>query len=233
MVAPGSPTQVPVSWDGFLFPHRPRLPWGNSRHLMRPLPTPSVQTRLRIISAAADLFHNKGVRASSLSEVCKAAKVSMQQLHRHFRTKGDIARAVVRAYLTEIKGDMSQVHRKLDTWKDFERTFSAHIGLLEQFNMRRGCPLGVIGNELTDKDEAIREELKLVFEALKERIAGFLKKEKSARRFLRTADHEQLAEFCVATMQGAMLIGKVRRNPRTVTKLFEDLSAHLSRYRIE
>lgn len=200
---------------------------------MRTRPAPSVQTRLRIISVAADLFHNKGVRASSLGEVCKAGKVSMQQLHRHFRTKGDIAEAVVRTYLTEIKGDMSQVHRKLDSWKDLECTFAAHIGLLEQFNMLRGCPLGVIGNELTDKDEAIRDELKLVFETLKERIATFLKKEKSARRFLRTADHEQLAEFCVATMQGAMLIGKVRRNSRTVKKLFEDLAAHLSRYRID
>ena len=157
----------------------------------------------------------------------------MQQLHHHFRTKGDIAEAVVRAYLTEIKGDTSQVHRKLDTWKDLERTFAAHVGLLKQFNMRRGCPLGIIGNELSDKDEAIREELKLVFEALKERIAAFLKKEKSARRFLRTADHEQLAEFYVATIQGAMLLGKVRRNSRTVKKLFEDVSAHLSRYRIE
>lgn len=197
------------------------------------LPTaPAVQARIRIISAAADLFHQKGVRSTSLFEVSKAARVSLQQLHRHFRTKGDIAQAVIRAYLTEIKEDKSQLHGKLDTWTGLERTFAVHIRLLEQFEMRRGCPLGIIGNELTEKDEAIREELKLVFEALKERFAAFLKKEKSAGRVRRTADHEQLAEFCVATMQGAMLIGKVRRRSGSVKRLFEDISTHLSRYRI-
>ena len=194
---------------------------------------PSGRTRLRIIAVAADLFHKKGVRATSLEEMCKATGISMQQLHRHFRTKGDIAKSVVRAYLAEIKGGMSQIHCKLDTWTDLEGTFAAHIGLLERFDMRRACPLGIIGNELTDKDEAIREELKLVFEALKERIATFLEKEKSEGRVLRTTDQEQLAELCVATMQGAMLIGKTRRSSRTVKTIFDDLLTHVLRYRVE
>ena len=99
--------------------------------------------------------------------------------------------------------------------------------------MRRGCPLGIIGNELTEEDEAIRQDLNLVFEALKERIATFLKKEKSEAHLLPTTDVDQLAEFCVATIQGAMLIGKVRRDSRAVARIFEDLSMHLSRYRIE
>lgn len=99
--------------------------------------------------------------------------------------------------------------------------------------MRLGCPLGIIGNELTEEDEAIRQDLNLVFEALKERIATFLKKEKSETRLLPTADEEQLAEFCVAAMQGAMLIGKVRRDSLAVARIFEDLSKHLSRYRTE
>lgn len=233
MVTSDSPTRIPFRFDGLSLPYSPRLLWGDARHLMKRPTAPEVQPRLRIISAAADLFHKKGARATSLGEICKTAKVSMQQLHHHFRTKADLAEAVVRAYLTQIKGDTSRLHRKLDTWKGLERTFAAHVRLLEQFKMRRGCPLGIIGNELTDKDEVVRRELKLVFEALKERVATFFEKEKSAGRLLRTADHEQLAEFCVATIQGAMLIGKVRRNSRTVKGIFADLSMHLNRYRVQ
>jgi TetR/AcrR family transcriptional regulator, transcriptional repressor for nem operon len=193
---------------------------------------PIVQTRLRIISAAASLFHKKGVRATHIEEISKAARVTRQQLYHHFRTKGDIAEEVVRAYLAEIKAGTSQLHGKLESWRGVKRIFTAQIELLEEFKMRRGCPLGIIGNELTEDDETIRQDLDLVFETLKERIATFLRKEKSEARLLPSADEEQLAEFCVATMQGAMLIGKVRRDSRTVARIFLDLSMHLNRYRM-
>jgi len=192
-----------------------------------------VKTRLRIISAAAGLFHKKGVRTAHLSEIAKAAGVTRQQLYHHFRTKGDIAEEVVRAYLAEIKTGTSRLHSKLESWGDLERIFTAHIELLEEFQMRRGCPLGIIGNELTEEDETIRQDLNLVFEALQERIAAFLNKEKSKERLLPTADEEQLAHLYVATMQGAMLIGKVRRDSRSVKEIFEDLSMHLSRNKVE
>ncbi len=212
---------------------RLRLLCGTSWHLMKRSTAPLVQTRLRIISAAANLFHKQGVRATQIGEISKAARVTRQQLYHHFRTKGDIAEEVVRAYLAEIKTGTSQLHHKLESWRDLERTFTAHIELLEEFQMRRGCPLGIIGNELTEDDETIRQDLNLVFEALKERTATFLRKEKSEVRLLPTTDVDQLAEFCVAAIQGAMLIGKVRRDSRAAARIFEDLSTHLSRYRIE
>jgi TetR/AcrR family transcriptional repressor of nem operon len=201
--------------------------------MMKRSAAPIVQARLRIISAAANLFHKKGVRATHIGEISKAAGVTRQELYHHFRTKSDIAEEVVRAYLAELKTETSQLNCKLDSWRDLKRTFTAHIELLEEYKMQRGCPLGIIGNELTEEDEAIRQDLNLVFEALKERMATFLRKEKSEGHLLPSADEEQLAEFCVAVMQGAMLLGKVRRDSQAVARIFKDLSLHLGRYRVE
>lgn len=194
---------------------------------------PIVQTPLRIVSAAASLFHNKGVRATRIEEICKAARVTRRQLYHHFRTKGDIAEEVVRAYLAEIKAGTSQLHGRLESWEDLRRIFTAHIELLEEFKMRRGCPLGIIGNELTEEDEIIRQDLSLVFEALKGRVATFLKKERAAGHLLPRARAEQLAEFYVAAMQGAILIGKVRRDSKAVTKILEEISMHLNSFRVD
>ena len=216
MVERSSRTEVLPSLGGARPSSRFRLLCGSPWHMIKRSAAPIVQTRLRIISAAASLFHKKGVRATRIGEISKAARVTTQQLYHHFRTKGDIAEEVVRAYLAEIKAGTSRLHHKLESWRDLKRTFTAHIELLEEFKMRRGCPLGIIGNGLTVEDEGIRQDLNLVFEALKERIATFLRKEKSEARLLPSADEEQLAEFCVATMQGAMLIGKVRRDSRPV-----------------
>lgn len=225
-------TEVSSPLDRARSSSRLRLLCGTSWHLMKRSTAPLVQTRLRIISAAADLFHKKGVRATQIGEISRAARVTRQQLYHHFRTKSDIAEEVVRSYLAEIKAGTSDLHHKLESWRDLKRTFTAHIELLEEFKMRRGCPLGIIGNELTEEDETIRQDINLVFEALKERTATFLKKEKSEARLLPTTDVDQLAEFCVAAIQGAMLIGKVRRDSRAVAGIFEDLSMHLNRYRM-
>jgi len=188
--------------------------------------------KVRIISAAANLFHKKGVRSTRINEISKAAGVSMRQLQRHFRTKSDIAEEVVLAYLAEIKAGTSRLHHRIESWSDLGLIFNAHIELLTQFQMRRGCPLGVIGNELAEEDERIRRDLSLVFEALEARVAGFLKKEKSEARLLPTAKEERIAHLYVAAMQGAMLLGKVRRDSYTVKRIFADLSMHLNRYRI-
>jgi TetR/AcrR family transcriptional regulator, transcriptional repressor for nem operon len=228
-----SRTEIPPSLANARPSSRFRLLPGTSWHMMKRSSAPIVQTRLRIISAAANLFHKKGVRATHIGEISQAARVTRQQLYHHFRTKSDIAEEVVRAYLAEIKTGTSQLHHELRSWRDLKRTFAAHIELLEEFQMRRGCPLGIIGNELTEEEEAIRQDLNLVFEALKERISTFLRKEKSEARLLPSANEEQLAEFCVAAMQGAMLLGKVRRNAGAVARIFEDLSMHLGRYRVE
>ena len=98
--------------------------------------------------------------------------------------------------------------------------------------MLRGCPLAIIGNELAEKDDPIRQDLSLVFEALRTRIAVFLRKQKKKGHLSQTAEEEQLSEFCVAVVQGAMLIGKVRRESRSVESLFEEVTAHLKQFRL-
>lgn len=51
----------------------------------------------------------------------------------------------------------------------------------------------------------VRQALSLVFEALKARVATFLKKEKAKGRVVRTARTQQLTEFYVASVQEAVL----------------------------
>jgi len=56
---------------------------------------------------------------------------------------------------------------------------------------------------------------------IREKAKGFLRKD---------ADEERLADFCIATLQGAMLVGKIRRNKRPVEMAFRDALEHLKYY---
>jgi len=41
-----------------------------------------------------------------------------------------------------------------------------------------------------------------------------------------------MADFCIATIQGAMLMGKIKRNSRTVDTTIGEALGHLQHYRV-
>jgi TetR/AcrR family transcriptional regulator, transcriptional repressor for nem operon len=96
--------------------------------------------------------------------------------------------------------------------------------------MTRGCPFGTGGNGVTDKDELIRQDLSHIFEIVKNKLRAFFIREKAQGRLAADDDEDRLADFCIATTQGAMLMGKVKRSPQPVEAAVREALAHLRRY---
>ena len=188
-------------------------------------------SKRRIIAAAKELFHQQGVRATHVDEIVQASRVSRREFNRSFRSKQKLAKEVVLAYLVEIESGSSRLHPKLVSWGDFDRSLAKHVTFLNQFNMLRGCPLAIIGNELTEKDDATRQALSLVFEALTKRMTVFFRKQKTEGCLSQSIDEEQLAEFCVALIQGATFIGKVRGESEAVESVFKEVTTHFEQLR--
>ncbi len=185
------------------------------------------KTRMRILRAAADLFHAQGVAATSPDQVIEASGTGKGQFYHYFKSKEGLVHAVLQNYLEELHTGRNPAHFEIKGWKDVERWFFAHLELQKRFAMTRGCPFGTIGNGVTDKDELARQDLNLIFEAQKGTLAAFFIREKALGRLARDADPDQLADFCIATVQGAMLMGKVKRSSRTVETTIRAALAHL------
>ena len=49
---------------------------------------------------------------------------------------------------------------------------------------------------------------------------------------MKDANEEHLAAFCIATIQGAMLMGKIERDSRTVEVAFREAVIHLKHYAV-
>ena len=96
--------------------------------------------------------------------------------------------------------------------------------------MTRGCPIGTVANELTEEDELLRQDVSLIIELIKYKLATFFIREKAKGLLRKDADEERLADFCIATLQGAMLVGKIRRNERPVEMAFREAMEHLKYY---
>jgi TetR/AcrR family transcriptional repressor of nem operon len=188
------------------------------------------ETRLRIIRTAADLFHKQGVRATSPDEIIEVSRTGKGQFYHYFKSKEGLIHAVLQTYLEEIKTRRAPLRYEIDSWKDLEQWFRAQVELQKSFQMTRGCPFGTVGNEVTENDELTRQDLSLIFEVVKNKLAAFFIKEKAKGRLARQANEEQMADFCVATIQGAMLMGKIKRNSHTVETTVRESLAHLKGY---
>src|SRR5215469_16399288 len=191
------------------------------------------ETRLRIIRTAADLFHKQGARATSPDEIIEASRTGKGQFYHYFKSKDSLVHEVLQAYLEEIKIQSSRVNYEIHSWRDLEKWFAAQVELQKDYEMTRGCPFGTLGNEVTDNDELVRQDLSLIFEVIKNKLAAFFVREKAKGRLAKQANAEVMADFCIASMQGAMLMGKVKRSSRTVETTVEEALAHLKSYSVK
>jgi len=189
-------------------------------------------TKLRIIQVAADLFHKQGVRATSPEEIIEASATGKGQFYYYFKSKEGLVHNVLQRHLAAIKNGDAPVNYEINSWQDLERWFQAHVDLQKRYKMTRGCPFGTVGNELTENDGLIRQDLAHLFEVVKHKLATFFVREKAQGRLLKDVNEEHLAAFCIATIQGAMLMDKIERDSRTVEIAFREALLHLKRYAI-
>jgi TetR/AcrR family transcriptional regulator, transcriptional repressor for nem operon len=188
------------------------------------------ETRLRILQAAADLFHKQGCRATSPDQIIEASGTGKGQFYHYFKNKEGLVHEVLQAHLDAIKTGTAPLNYEIRSWQDLERWFHDQIKLQKSFGMTRGCPFGTIGNEVTAKDELIRQDLSLIFEVVKNKLAAFFIKEKAKGQLASHVNEERLADFCLATIQGAMLMGKIKRDSQAVSTIVQEALANVRRY---
>jgi len=188
------------------------------------------ETRLRIIRAAADLFHKQGVAATSPDQVIAASGTGKSQFYHYFGSKEGLVHEVLQTWLEAVRDGTYPADPAIDSWRDLEQWFRAHAKWQKRFQMTRGCPLGTIGNEVTADDELVRQDLTLIFEVMRNKLAAFLIREKAAGRLEPGAREHELADFCLATVEGAMLMGRISRSSAVVEATIDEALIHLRSY---
>lgn len=188
--------------------------------------------RLRIIRAAIELYRKQGAHRTSPDEIIETSGVGKGQFYHYFKNKQGMIHAVLQYHLDAIENGTFPVNFNVDSWEDLQGWFDVHVELQRRFGMRRACPIGMIGNDVTEGDESIRQDIALIFDVMRRKLASFFRKESAAGRLAKGADEEVLATFCMGVMQGAMLLGKVARTSRPVEQVASEALTHVKSFRL-
>lgn len=186
--------------------------------------TPKGQrTRARIVEAAAQLIHERGVAATTIDDVKTSAEVSGSQLYHYFADKDELVQAVIDHQADVIVGnqrraDLSSVEG-LDAWRSMILTHA------ESVKAKGGCPLGSLGGQLAETDPQGRALVAAGFDRWANAIGEGLRTLHAAGHLSADVDPDDLAITLLAAIQGGLLLAQVHRSANPLEIALDTLLA--------
>jgi TetR/AcrR family transcriptional repressor of nem operon len=172
----------------------------------------------RLMDAARELIHQQGYKQTTLADIAEKSGVPLGNMYYYFKTKNEIAMAVIEAYKQGVLTELREVDEKEPDPKKRLTWFIKRMGGYKDEIASHGCPVGSLCQELnkestalaTHADGIIKVEVKWATEQFK---------------LIGRKDAADLAVQLVATLQGVSLLANSLKSPglvgRQVPRLLE------------
>ena len=189
-------------------------------------------TREAIIEAASRLIHVHGYNHTSLDDVLRESGAGKGNFYYHFKSKEELGYAILDQIIASFlertlepcfadpdRGALAQIRCFLDRVLEAQRARNC-VG---------GCPLGNLAAELSDVHEGFRARLTSVFAAWRERLTLALRAD-LGRGVGDACRPEAVADFLVASLEGAILLTKLTKDITVMEQCVMELGRYLGLY---
>lgn len=169
-------------------------------------------TRDELVEVAARLIHERGYAATGVASILAAAEAGSGSLYHFFPSKEALLLAVLDRYDErldeEIVGPVWAA-----TEDPVERVFGI-LGFYRRFltatELRLGCPIGNLANELADTHPQVRDRVAGLFARWRTAVEAAL--EPVQERLPDGVGREGLATLVLSVMEGAVMQARVARS---------------------
>ena len=165
--------------------------------------------RTRLIETATKLAYGRGFRETSLADIAEAARVPVGNVYYYFKTKEELAEAVVERRLEEFRAARAEWDRSSSP-KERLFAFLDSIQRNKEELARAGCPLGGLCADLHKEGGALaKKSAELYSEPL-----GWI--EEQFRAAGREKDSRELAVHLFCAFQGMAAVAHGTNEPDLV-----------------
>jgi AcrR family transcriptional regulator len=166
------------------------------------------RTRERLLQAGFREVYRSGFQSASIDTILAATNVTKGALYYHFDSKDDLGYAIVEEIIAKLPHE--NWLRPLQRGKN---PIDALIGIVQATSVRPedvkgGCPLVNLAQEMSALDEQFRKRLETIFKAWQEGIATALRRGQSQGTVRRDLVPEETAGFLIAMYEGYVLLAK-------------------------
>ena len=168
------------------------------------------RTRQRLLQAAFREIYRYGFQSAGIDTILASTNVTKGALYYHFENKEALGYAIIE----EVVGEMTR-----DRWlRPLQRSqdkdpIDALIGVVRAIpsrprDVKGGCPLVNLTQEMSQLDEQFRKRLERIFHAWQEGIAIVLRRGQYQGTVRRDLVPEETASFLVAMVEGYEVLAK-------------------------
>lgn len=169
--------------------------------------------RERILDAGLKVMFRQGYIGSGVRDIVAEAEAPQGSFTNHFRSKEAFAREVLDRYFEHVKGLVAQAldDRSLPPRERLRRYLDIITARLEADEFSRGCLIGDFSLEAAPHSEMLRERLAAIFNEWRTPFAACIADAQAAGEIATTFTPDDLADFLLASWEGAILRMKVER----------------------
>jgi AcrR family transcriptional regulator len=167
-------------------------------------------TRKHLLQAAFREVYRYGFQSAGIDTILAATNVTKGALYYHFESKEALGYAIIEEIVAKLTRDRWMLPLQRSEAKD---PIDALIGIVRAIphrprDVKRGCPLVNLAQEMSQLDEQFRKRLERIFQAWQEGIAMTLRRGQSQGAVRRDLIPEETASFLIAMVEGYEVLAK-------------------------
>jgi TetR/AcrR family transcriptional regulator, transcriptional repressor for nem operon len=173
-----------------------------------------------ILSAGLRMMFRAGYQGATVRDICAEAGAPHGSFINHFGSKEAFAQEVLDRYFANLQktvgmalGDTSLTPRQR-----LSRYLEIISGVLADDKWSRGCLIGDFSLQTSTQSEVLRRRLEAIFEEWRAPFALCIAEAQAGGEIDSAFDPVDLAEFLLASWEGAILRMKVERGPAALDR---------------
>ena len=173
-----------------------------------------------ILNAGLKVMFRSGYHGATVRDICAAAGAPQGSFTNHFRSKEAFAQAVLDRYFANLQGTVKKAlnDKTLTPRQRLKRYLDIISGVLAGDKWNRGCLIGDFSLETTGESKPLRQRLQAIFQEWSAPFASCIAEAQAIGEIDSAFDPMDLADFLLASWEGAILRMKVERGPAALDR---------------
>ena len=183
-------------------------------------------TAEKTLDIAERLVQVRGFNGVSYADVAAELGITKAALHYHFASKAELGTALITRYTTRFVAALADIDEDLD---DAPAKISAYAGIyLDVVRQQRMCLCGMLAAEYQTLPAPMREAVVRFFDINETWLEGVLDAGEQAGTVHPRGSTRDAARVVISTLEGAMLVARLRDDPARLEAAKDQLLAELS-----
>lgn len=177
-----------------------------------------------LLTEGLRIVHERGFGITTIDDIARAAGLPRGAFTSHFASKEAFGMEILDIYFLNSKETIEQTLRNdalppLQRLRDYLALNLAH---LDRDGMRNGCLYGNFSAEGSEHSDLLRRRIVEIFTYVQQSVSYCLKAAARAGELRPRIECDEVANFFVASLQGAILVSKAQRSAVPVER-FEQM----------